>query len=113
MNRLAISTGLIAAGGVDPPAVVADTPADVRGRRWVRGHGRVAGLLGEPVTVGGVTIVTGDLIVGDADGVVAIPQADIERILDAADARVAQERDFFTRLRAGASTVELYSLPGG
>jgi 4-hydroxy-4-methyl-2-oxoglutarate aldolase len=48
-----------------------------------------------------------------ADGVVAIPQADIERILDAADARVAQERDFFTRLRAGASTVELYSPPGG
>jgi hypothetical protein len=41
--RLAIGNGLIAPRGVDPLAVVADTPADVRGRRWVVRHGPVVG----------------------------------------------------------------------
>src|ERR1700722_2900163 len=35
--------GLVAPGGVDPPAVVAHTPVDVRGRWWVVRHGRVVG----------------------------------------------------------------------
>ena len=107
--------GLLIDGGVRDRDELRDLgfPVFSRNNSIVGTRKHYAGLLGEPVTVGGVTIVTGDLIVGDADGVVAIPQADIERILDAADARVAQERDFFTRLRAGASTVELYSLPGG
>ena len=107
--------GLLIDGGVRDRDELRDLgfPVFSRNNSIVGTRKHYAGLLGEPVTVGGVTIATGDLIVGDADGVVAIPQADIERILDAADARVAQERDFFTRLRAGASTVELYSLPGG
>src|SRR4029077_15427762 len=36
-------TALIAPGGVDPPAVVAHAPGDVRGRRWVVRHRRVIG----------------------------------------------------------------------
>ena len=107
--------GLLIDGGVRDRDELRDLgfPVFSRNNSIVGTRKHYAGLLGEPVTVGGVTIVTGDLIVGDADGVVAIPQADIERVLDAADARVAQERDFVTRLRAGASTVELYSLPDG
>lgn len=68
------------------------------------------GIFGEPVVVVGFTVATGDLIVGDTDGVVAIPAADITRVLDAADARVAHERDILARLRAGATTVDLYRL---
>lgn len=70
------------------------------------------GLLGEPVVVGGVRVASGDLVVGDADGVVAVPTADVEAVLDAADARVAAEREILAGLRAGLSTVALYQLPG-
>jgi regulator of RNase E activity RraA len=69
------------------------------------------GIHGQPILLGGVTLATGDLVVGDADGVVAIPQADIDRVLTAADARAAQENDFFAQLRSGATTVNLYDLP--
>ena len=43
-----------------------NTPADIVGR-WVPGR------LGEPLTIGNVTISTGDYIIGDRDGVVVIP----------------------------------------
>ena len=43
-----------------------NTPADIVGR-WVPAR------LGEPVTIGNVTISTGDYILGDRDGVVVIP----------------------------------------
>ncbi len=67
-----------------------------------------AGVAGVPVVVGGRTIQTGDLIVGDADGVVAIPATDIDEVLDAADARVTKEGEFIDRLRAGETTLDLY-----
>ena len=66
------------------------------------------GVFGRPVTVGGVTIRTGDLVVGDVDGVVALPSADVGRILDAADARVTHERNVIAQIRQGRSTLDLY-----
>lgn len=71
----------------------------------------VPGVLGLPVVVAGRTVETGDLIVGDVDGVVAIPVAQISAVLDAADARVATEREFMARLRAGETTLALYGFP--
>ncbi|WP_405651721.1 RraA family protein [Streptomyces sp. NBC_00019] len=44
------------------------------------------GVLGQPVTVGGIMVHTGDLVVGDTDGVVALPASSTERILGRADA---------------------------
>lgn len=41
----------------------------------------VEGQTGVPILCGGRTVMPGDLIVGDADGVVVIPQADVDRIL--------------------------------
>ncbi|TPQ23394.1 RraA family protein [Streptomyces sporangiiformans] len=70
------------------------------------------GVFGRPVTVGGITVRTGDLVVGDGDGVVALPSAEADRILDRADARVAHERELMARVREGRSTLELYDLEG-
>ncbi|WP_327113376.1 hypothetical protein OHB12_31375 [Nocardia sp. NBC_01730] len=67
------------------------------------------GVFERPVTIGGVTIRTGDLIVGDVDGVVALPATDIDRILDRADARVAHEKQIMSQLLNGATTLELYN----
>ena len=39
--------------------------------------------LGEPVTIGGVTVHEGDLVVGDDTGIVVVPHADIARGLEA------------------------------
>lgn len=66
------------------------------------------GVFEHPVTVGGITIRTGDVIVGDVDGVVALPAAEAAEILDRADARVAKENEFMTQLQQGHSTLELY-----
>jgi 4-hydroxy-4-methyl-2-oxoglutarate aldolase len=55
---------------------------------------------------------TGDLIVSDADRVVALPLEIAARVLEQADARVRQEQDIFDRLRAGATTLDVYGLGG-
>ena len=68
------------------------------------------GVLGQPVVIGGITVATGDLVVGDTDGVVAVPRLEIDRVLAAADARVAHEQDVFVQLLSGATTVDLYDL---
>jgi 4-hydroxy-4-methyl-2-oxoglutarate aldolase len=66
------------------------------------------GYLGVPVTIGGVTVHTGDLVVADTDGVVVLPAGDVERVLTDADARVQKEREIIAALRVGATTLELY-----
>ncbi|MFF7476857.1 RraA family protein [Streptomyces sp. NPDC008092] len=66
------------------------------------------GVFGHPVKVGGITVHTGDLVVGDVDGVVALPAPDTQRILDRADARVAHENELMKQLRDGRSTLDLY-----
>ena len=71
------------------------------------------GGLAVPVTVGGIEVDTGDLVVADADGVVAVPAGQVGRVLDAADARIAVEQRHLQALRAGATTMQLYGLGDG
>ena len=44
------------------------------------------GHLGRTIAVGGVAVAPGDLVLGDADGVVVVPLAEAERIAQAAEA---------------------------
>jgi 4-hydroxy-4-methyl-2-oxoglutarate aldolase len=53
---------------------------------------------------------TADLVVGDADGVVVLPQQVADRVLETSDERVAKEADIIRRLRAGDSTLDVYGL---
>src|SRR5262249_25029464 len=41
--------------------------------------------LGEQVTIGGVTVSEGDLVLGDSTGIVVVPRADVARALEAAE----------------------------
>ncbi len=50
------------------------------------------GRLSLPVSVGGVAVNPGDLVVGDVDGVVVIPRADVEDVLVAAGKKLATEQ---------------------
>jgi 4-hydroxy-4-methyl-2-oxoglutarate aldolase len=81
--------------------------------RWVRIRGATkteVGAIGEPVTIGGCTINTGDAVVLDADGVAVVPQARIDEVLAASRSRAAKERDKRAQLEAGALSYDLDGL---
>ena len=54
-----------------------------------------------PVTVGDVSVAPGDFVVADGSGVVFIARAEIERVLDAAEAIAARERAMVAALKEG------------
>lgn len=52
----------------------------------------LGGTLCQAVSVAGAPVQPGDLVLGDADGVVVIPRADVERVLQAAEKKLADEK---------------------
>jgi len=68
------------------------------------------GRIGGDAVVGDVTISTGDVVVGDRDGVVAIAADAVEAVRSAGEARSAKEEEYFEQLRAGKTTVDLLGL---
>lgn len=61
----------------------------------------VPGRINWPISCGGVAINPGDLIVGDADGVVVIEREKAESLLDLAAKKVADERERIADIVAG------------
>lgn len=72
-----------------------------------------AGSLGTSIVLGQVLVRTGDLLVGDADGVVVIARDDVERVVKAGSEREAEEKSIVERIRRGESTMDIYKLPRG
>ena len=77
------------------------TPADIV-ERWIPNR------FGEPVTIGDVTIATGDYLLGDRDGVVVIPGACIAEVLARTEEVVATESEMRRALIGGMDPVEAY-----
>jgi 4-hydroxy-4-methyl-2-oxoglutarate aldolase len=78
--------------------------------RFVRVRGadkEVPGTIDDPVDVGGVTIETGDAVVLDADGAVAVAAADVDEVLAAARERAERERVKRAKLQAGELSYDL------
>jgi RraA family protein len=61
----------------------------------------VPGRINWPVSCGGVAVAPGDLVVGDADGVVVVPRAEAAGLLDAAVRKVDDEVRRLDDIRAG------------
>lgn len=59
------------------------------------------GTVGDPIVLGGVAVQAGDVIVGDRDGVVVVPQGRIEEVLRRLDAVRAREADLAEKLASG------------
>ncbi|WP_322061649.1 4-carboxy-4-hydroxy-2-oxoadipate aldolase/oxaloacetate decarboxylase [Paraburkholderia sp. J63] len=77
----------------------------------IRGTGKDYGAIGwinEPVMIGNVTVSAGDLIVGDRDGVVAIPRERAADVVAKAAQREADEAAICKRIEAGESTMQIY-----
>ena len=67
------------------------TPKDVLGRYEVVD-------VGEPISVGGVTVRPGDFVVGDEDGVVLVPAGLVDEVLEAAEQCAKLEGEMRDRL---------------
>jgi 4-hydroxy-4-methyl-2-oxoglutarate aldolase len=77
------------------------TPADIV-ERWIPGR------FGEPVTIGAVTVRTGDYLLGDRDGVVIVPQDLVEEVVARTEEVVATESEMRKALIGGMDPVAAY-----
>ncbi|WP_236789125.1 4-carboxy-4-hydroxy-2-oxoadipate aldolase/oxaloacetate decarboxylase [Amycolatopsis sp. GM8] len=69
-----------------------------------------AGAVNIPITVAGQHIVPGDAILADDDGVVVVPRADVDRALEAAQARATKEEATREAFRNGELGLDRYGL---
>jgi 4-hydroxy-4-methyl-2-oxoglutarate aldolase len=77
------------------------TPADIRGRwRYVE--------VGIPIRIGDVEIKPGDWVIGDANGVVVVPQDLATEVLLAGEEVMATERKIREELHAGEHPLNVY-----
>lgn len=77
------------------------TPSDIV-ERWIPDR------YGEPVTIGAVTIKSGDYLLGDRDGVVIIPQALAAEVVAKTEEVVATESEMRRALIGGMDPVAAY-----
>jgi 4-hydroxy-4-methyl-2-oxoglutarate aldolase len=68
------------------------------------------GHVGGDILCGGVLIRRGDLIVGDADGVVAVPAGRVDEVLDLAMSRERSEEAMRTEIRSGRTLIDILDL---
>jgi RraA family protein len=68
-----------------------DFPVFALGTTVAAGNKHGGGTVGVPVTIGGAVVEPGDYIIGDIDGVVVVPQGQINVIIEAAEAKVAKD----------------------
>lgn len=104
--------GLVIDGGVrdSEDIIKMGFPVFCRGT-CVRGTvKRNLGLVNHPILLGEVTIEPGDLVVGDADGVVVIPFERIEEVLNASRRRIEKEKEKRAVLATGEPGVKINKL---
>lgn len=68
------------------------------------------GKVGMPIQFGGVTVRSGDMILGDADGLVVVEQERLNEVYETALSRRARETEIISKLRQGRTTMELLGL---
>ena len=80
-------------------------PLDSKGRGQIQA-------VDVPVMCGGVRVAPGDLVFGDADGVVVVPQAVEAQVLEFAFNRIKGEHHSITELRNGGYLRDVYAKYG-
>lgn len=106
--------GLVINGAVRDSAQIAALgfPVFARGLN-IRGTVKQdRGMIGAPVTLGGVTVTAGDLVLADADAILLLDAQDLAPALSVARARAAREARMMERLRQGETTLSILGLEG-
>jgi 4-hydroxy-4-methyl-2-oxoglutarate aldolase len=102
--------GLVIDGGIRDSAQMYGAGMPIFSSRvCIRGtakHG--GGSYGETVAVGDVIVRRGDILVGDADGVVAVRAEEAANVAAASRLRDGREAEYMSRIRSGASTLEIF-----
>jgi 4-hydroxy-4-methyl-2-oxoglutarate aldolase len=104
--------GLVIDGAVRDAATIEEMgfPVFCRGLS-IKGTGKnQPGRVRMPIVLGGTPISTGDIVIGDRDGVVVVGAEEAETVLQSARRRASKEEGFRASLREGRSTVELLGL---
>ena len=70
----------------------------------------IAGSVNVPIVCAGAAVSPGDVIVGDADGVVVVPRDSAKAVVAAVDERLAKEDRTRERLKAGELGLDMYGL---
>jgi regulator of RNase E activity RraA len=78
------------------------TPADIV-ERWIPDR------FAEPVTIGDVTVVAGDYLLGDRDGIVIIPREVADEAVTKTEAVIATESEMRRALIGGMDPVDAYN----
>lgn len=76
-----------------------------------RGRGRMVEM-DRPVECGGVTVHSGDIVFGDVDGVVVVPQAIAEDVFERAFTKVSDENHTRDELLKGSLLADVYAKYG-
>lgn len=74
-------------------------------------HHGFGGDIDGTVAVAGVPIRSGDIVLGDDDGVVVVPLEQAASVLAAAQAHLIKEEGWVSAIRSGVSIPEMFALP--
>jgi 4-hydroxy-4-methyl-2-oxoglutarate aldolase len=115
LNEAAIAAGmggLVIDGGVRDSARLIEMPLPIFSngiaiRGTIKGYEATA-WLNQPILIGNIRIMPGDLVVGDRDGVVVIASQDVPKTFEAAAAREADEAAKIDKIRQGMRTIDIY-----
>ncbi|MBB3770033.1 4-hydroxy-4-methyl-2-oxoglutarate aldolase [Angulomicrobium tetraedrale] len=101
--------GLVTNGGVRDAASIRDLGFPIFTRAVsIRGTIKESlGPLAEPIVFGGIHVNPGDLVIGDDDGLVIIPLAEVDAVLDVATKREAKEAGIRAELAKGRTTWDI------
>jgi 4-hydroxy-4-methyl-2-oxoglutarate aldolase len=104
--------GLVIDGSVRDANTIIDMnfPTFSRGLSIKGTNKNQPGKVNVPVTIGGVIVNPGDIVVGNRDGLVVVAQDEVENVIRLSRAREDKEDGIRQGLEAGKSTVELLGL---
>jgi 4-hydroxy-4-methyl-2-oxoglutarate aldolase len=107
------AAGIVCDGAIRDTATLASLKDFSVYTRHINPRGPIGGALGtvnHPVTIAGITITPGDLILGDDDGLAALSPEKLITLIDAAEARLRLEAEWTRQLAAGTPVRQIFGL---
>jgi len=93
--------GFVIDGAIRDVSAFADTPCYARGVVHCGPYKTGPGEINVPVSIGGMIVSPGDLVVGDEDGLVAFPQAVADEVIQAAARHADHEAAVMAEIASG------------